>query len=428
MSAARCGTFCKVTIAPRAKVTETIYVDASRHALEAIGQGIGPARSKKSGVVALIELPQRNLPACGPFEVQISGPDRLAAVEWPAIDDSRDLRMYVFQSRDFLQVWLDTIGRAAHIDGYLVIVKDGEGKPVLFLPLAIETKFNTRLLRFMDSGVADYNAPILVPGLCLSRPAFHALWSEILALLPAVDAIDLKKIAAHVCGMRNPFTYLDCAPGAEDGHWLPLAVLHSEVDARRSVVTLRRNLRRFSRGLARVGPMQFTANPTGASATPIVDRLLELKRQRYIRSNVADFLAQPGVENFYRAMTAPSRLGRISHLCALTAGGSVASAHLGFIGRGRFYYIFPAYDTAFQRYRPGHLLLQHLIDRCCDEAFIDFDLGVGDFVYKNAWATQRLQLFSYERAVTATGRIYLQMRRVRRLVQCATRPWLRTGN
>src|SRR5579883_1481952 len=208
MSAARCGTFCKLTIAPRAKVTETIYVDASRHALEAIGQGIGPARSKKSGVVALIELPQRNLPACGPFEVQISGPDRLAAVEWPTIDDSRDLRMYVFQSRDFLQVWLDTIGRAAHIDGYLVIVKDGEGKPVLFLPLAIETKFNTRLLRFMDSGVADYNAPILVPGLCLSRPAFHALWSEILALLPAVDAIDLKKIAAHVCGMRNPFTYL----------------------------------------------------------------------------------------------------------------------------------------------------------------------------------------------------------------------------
>jgi CelD/BcsL family acetyltransferase involved in cellulose biosynthesis len=107
----------------------------------------------------------------------------------------------------------------------------------------------------------------------------------------------------------------------------------------------------------------------------------------------------------------------------------VASAHLGFIGRGRFYYIFPAYDTEFGRHRVGHLLMEHLIDQSVAQDFDTFDLGIGDASYKNKWATYHLAVYNHERAVTAAGRVYLQMRRVSRFVSASgIRTWFKTAS
>jgi CelD/BcsL family acetyltransferase involved in cellulose biosynthesis len=88
----------------------------------------------------------------------------------------------------------------------------------------------------------------------------------------------------------------------------------------------------------------------------------------------------------------------------------VVSAHLGFIGRGRFHYAVPAYDLEYRRFEVGHLLLQHLIDGSFDQGLSTFDLGVGDFPYKARWATHHLTLRNYERALTFGGWLYFQMR------------------
>jgi CelD/BcsL family acetyltransferase involved in cellulose biosynthesis len=337
--------------------------------------------------------------------------------------------MYIFQSREFLDIWLDTIGKASRIEPYFVVVRDADGRPVLYLPLIIETKFNVRLLRFMDCGVADYNAPIVAADRTLSRQEFHDVWADVLALLPSFDVIDLKKIATDVAGTVNPLTYLDCTPFGESGHAIALTRLRDQTDTRRAVARQRRKLQTHAKGLSQIGEPRFIVNPDGSEAAPLTERLLELKRRKYQRTSMPDFLTAPGVERFYREMMSPGRLGTISHLSALTIGDTVASAHLGFIGRGRFYYIFPAYDTQFGRYRVGHLLLQHLIDQSVTQDFDTFDLGIGDDSYKNKWATHHLALHSHQRAVTAAGRIYLQMRRVRRFVDASgIRTWFKTAS
>jgi CelD/BcsL family acetyltransferase involved in cellulose biosynthesis len=381
--------------------------------------------------VTVIDLPSRERQPRIPLEVELFAGKDLAAAQWPSIADGRDWSMYVFQSREFLDVWLDTIGgaNAGRIEPYLIVVKDSDGNPILYLPLVIETRFNVRLLRFWDCGVADYNAPILAVGRTLSRQQFGQVWAEILALLPRFDIIDLKKIASDVAGAFNPLTYLDCTAFAESGHAIALPALRDGTDTRRSVVKLRRRLTHDHQGLSRSGEACFLANPSGATLTEVTARLLALKRQRYLRTQTPDFLAEPGVERFYREMMTPGRLGTVSHLSALTVNGTVASAHLGFIGRGRFYYILPAYDTAFARHRVGHLLLEHLVDRSVEEGFDSFDLGIGDGRYKDDWATHRLALYSHERAVTAAGRLYVQMRRVRRFVDSSgMRTWFRTAS
>jgi len=337
--------------------------------------------------------------------------------------------MYVFQSREFLGVWLNTIGKAARIEPCLIVVSMPDGRPVLYLPLAIETKFNVRLLRFMDCGVADYNAPIVAADRTLSRQEFTALWSKILSLLPAFDVIDLKKIAGDVAGAINPLGYLPCAPFAESGHLMSLAPLRADADNRRPVARWRRKLAHYAERLSEDGEPHFVVNPTGAELAAVTERLFALKRQRYLSTAASDFLAEPGVGLFYREMMRPERLGAISHLSALTVDGAVASAHLGFLASDRFYYILPAYDDAFRRHRVGHLLLQHLIDQSAARGFDTFDLGVGDNRYKNTWATHRLTLGSHERAITAAGHLYLQMRRVRRFVGASgVRTWFRAAS
>ena len=377
--------------------------------------------------MTVIDLPQRGRVAS--FKVErLPGAD-LAAADWPSIADGRDLRMYIFQSREFLDLWLDTIGKASRVEPCFVVVKDSDDRPVLYLPLIIETKFNVRLLRFMDCGVADYNAPIVAADRPLSRQEFHQVWADVLALLPGFDVIDLKKIATDVAGAVNPLTYLDCVPFGESGHVIALTRLRDQTDTRRTVARQRRKLQTHAKGLSQIGEPRFIVNPDASEAAPLIERLLELKRRKYQRTSTPDFLTAPGVEHFYRQMMSPGRLGTISHLSALTIGDTVASAHLGFIGRGRFYYIFPAYDTQFGRYRVGHLLLQHLIDQSVTQDFDTFDLGIGDASYKNKWATHRVALHSHQRAVTAAGRIYLQMRRVGRLVRASgIRTWFKTAS
>ena len=377
--------------------------------------------------MTVIDLPPRGRVTS--FKVELFAGGNLAAADWPSIADDRDLQMHIFQSREFLDIWLDTIGKASGIEPYFIVVRDAEERPVLYLPLTIETKFNVRLLRFMDCGVADYNAPIVAADRALSRQEFHEVWADVLALLPGFDVIDLKKIASDVAGAVNPLAYLDCTPFGESGHSIVLTRLRDQTDTRRSVVRLRRKLQSCAKGLNQIGETRFIVNPTAAEAARVAERLLELKRRKYQRTSTPDFLAAPGVERFYREMISPARLGKISHLSALTIGDAVAAAHLGFIGRGRFYYIFTAYDTAFGRHRVGHLLLQHLIDQSVAQDFDTFDLGIGDASYKNKWATHRLALHSHQRAVTAAGRVYLQMRRVRRFVSASgIRTWFKTAS
>jgi CelD/BcsL family acetyltransferase involved in cellulose biosynthesis len=377
--------------------------------------------------VTVIDLPPRGRAVRSSLKVERLAGGNLA--DWPSIADDRDLRMYVFQSREFLHIWLDTIGKASRIEPCFIVVKDSEGRPVLYLPPIIETKFNVRLLRFMDCGVADYNAPIVAADRTLSRQEFHDVWADVLALLPNFDVIDLKKIASDVAGALNPLTYLDCTPFGDSGHAIVLTRLRDQTDTPRAVVRQRRKLQSHAKGLNQIGEPRFVVNPSPSETAQVAERLLELKRKKYQRTSTPDFLAAPGVERFYREMMSPGRLGTISHLSALMVGDTVASAHLGFVGRGRFYYIFPAYDTAFGRYRVGHLLLQHLIDQSVTQDFAVFDLGIGDASYKNKWATHRLALQTHERAVTAAGRVYLQMRRVGRFVSASgIRTWFKTAS
>jgi CelD/BcsL family acetyltransferase involved in cellulose biosynthesis len=384
---------------------------------------------QKSVGVTVVDLPQHGRAARTPFKVEFYDGGNLTAAHWPSLADGRDLKMYVYQSREFLDIWMNTIGKASRIETYLVVIRDDAGQPVMYLPLAIETSFNVRLLRFVDCGIADYNAPILAAGYKPSRQEFDELWAEVLSLLPGFDVIDLKKIAGDVDGAFNPLTYLDCAPYGQDGHAMRLLVEPGKKTASNSLVRLSRKLDRYYDEIGAIGEPIFVVNPGGPMSDLVTQNLFDLKRRKYAQTQIADFLATPGVTEFYREIASSRPTGAIGHLSALMIGDTVVSAHLGFVGRGRFYHILPAYDADYARYRPGHILLRYLVDGAVKQGIETFDLGVGNESYKETWATHKLALYDHERAMTAAGQVYLQMRRVRRFVKTGGfRTWFRPAN
>jgi CelD/BcsL family acetyltransferase involved in cellulose biosynthesis len=378
--------------------------------------------------VTILDLPQRHRAAQPSFKAELIGSERLAS-DWPSIADDRAISMYVFQSREFLKVWMNTIGSARRIECYFVAVRDNDAQPVLYLPLAIETRFNIRFLRFMDCGVADYNAPAVCARRKLTHREFDAIWIEILSLLPSFDVVDLKKIATDIAGVFNPMTYLDCSQHLESGHLLQFVRTAQADGGGTNAMGSSRKLGRELRKLGETGHVEFIVNPAGRMAEEFLERLFELKRRKYRQTNTADFLGAPGVADFYRQIANSQQLAKIGHLSGLLIDDTVVSAHLGFIGRGRFYYILPAYDAAYARYRPGHLLLNYLVDQTTQQGFETFDLGVGDEAYKISWATERITLYDHQRAITMAGLFYLQMRRVRRFVKSGGfRTWFRTAS
>lgn len=362
------------------------------------------------------DAPPRSRPAQIPrrFDVELFDGRDFAAARWPSIAAGPELLMHTFQSREVLDVWTATIGRARKAQCFLIVVTNSDDKnPILYLPLAIETRFGMRILRFMDAGVVDLNAPILVAGQDLSRGEFLDVWGRILSLLPAIDVVDLQKMPGTVGGEHNPLTYLACRPYRFSGNTVDLGKWR-EVVARRSTARVHGKLRRHLRRLSEVSPTAFLMDPSGPQWREVMDRLTEVKRKQYLRTTARDFFAAPGVLDFYREIAAPERLGRISHLSALTCGGHIVAAHLGIIGRGRFYYILPAFDTEYRSFAVGLVLLKHLIEQCANQDYETFDLGEGDYPYKETWTTHHDLLWSYEHGLTSAGRIYGQLRRARR--------------
>jgi CelD/BcsL family acetyltransferase involved in cellulose biosynthesis len=351
-----------------------------------------------------------------PFTVERFDDGDFDAAGWPTISANPELEMHVYQSREFLETWLSTIGKALDAQCFLIVVKNRDNKPVMYLPLMIETKFNIRILRFMDAGVTDFNAPVLVAGCNFTQVEFAEIWNQILLLLPPIDVIDLQKISSQISTTLNPLTHLDCTTYDSSGHFIELGRWQDDPARSKPIARMRKKFHRQYQRLDQLGSAKFLLNPPAEQLDHVVNSLVDLKRQQYLRTNGRDFFLMPGIYEFYREMTKPSRLGPISHLSALTCGGKVVSAHLGFVGRNRFYYVLPAFDTQFRSLAVGHLLLDHLIKHCSEEKFATFDLGEGDFPYKQKWATHHLPLLSFEQALTATGSLYRQLRRVRRAV------------
>jgi CelD/BcsL family acetyltransferase involved in cellulose biosynthesis len=333
---------------------------------------------------------------------------------WPRSDRLGDACCYVFQCADFIEVWCDTIGKARKTEPCLVGVFDERDHPLMLLALGVEARYGVRVLTFLDGGVSDYNAPVLfAETLTQAEDLIRGIWDALRAVVPPFDITLLEKIPEKVHGLANPMMRLAPSKYASSGHIVTLSGGWDEYVAKR--LPRKQDTRRKLRRLAELGKVHFTIADTPEERAQLVEAMIAQKSRRYMETRGTDSFDRPGYRRFFREATARLGAGGGSvQLSALALDGEVLAAHWGCVVGGRYYYLMPSYAGGeWQRFSPGRLLLNHLIEWSIKSGMTIFDQGIGEEDYKDEYCDVVLELYQIEAPLTLRGRVLLLPRRAK---------------
>jgi len=326
---------------------------------------------------------------------------------------------YVFQCRELLSIWLRTIGVARGTRPLFVQVSGQNRAPLMLIPLGIENRRGVRVLSFLDSGVCDYNAPVLFPGADqINADAMHGIWRQIESRLPAHDALVLEKIPEHVFELANPLWALAPKTWPVSGHLVTLNF--SAEDFLRTRGPNPPDSRRKRKRLAEIGPLSFRVAEGAEEMRHIYKIMIRQKTRRFMETGGFDNFKRPGWLAFYTALT--EELPTHVQLAAFSVGDAIIATHWGILSGDRFYYLGPAWEGGeWTKFSPGRLLVENLIVWALENGFRTFDLGIGDEPYKLKIRDAELKLGCLRVGRTMRGKLYLASTEGRRAL-AASRP------
>jgi CelD/BcsL family acetyltransferase involved in cellulose biosynthesis len=349
------------------------------------------------------------------FNVRVS--EKLAdfADLWPSTSRSGTIHGYALQCSDVLQVWCNTIGKATGIDPLFVAVLDEMNRPILLLPFCIARSRGMRVLRFLDGGICDYNAPILFqPMRTWDRGSVKELWRELVRALPRFDIAMLDKMPAEIYGVPNPFIGLDVEPYRSSGHlrhitgtWEEYA--ESRLPYKRESVAQRRRL-------AKLGKLNFLVAESSSDRKRILEAMMRQKAQRYIETRGKNPIKRE-VEQFYIAMAERFTWPGPSLVAALELNGTTLATNWGLVFNNRFLGLVTSFEGGdWKRYSPGKLLLEDLLKWAFNNGIKVFDFGIGDEGYKLGYSDQSILVYQADIPVTLIGKAYVAARLLKRAV------------
>jgi CelD/BcsL family acetyltransferase involved in cellulose biosynthesis len=182
-----------------------------------IAEGV-PLTSAPMNHQAIFTTPQSTLP----FHIHIASSLDEFAGRWPTTADRGNARCYPFQCADVLQIWCETIGRSKDIEPIFAAVHAAKGEPLFLFPFGIERANGVRILRFLDHGVSDYNAPVVYPEAAGIRLEGPRLWKRLRECLPPFDLAALEKMPESIEGVPNPLSAIATASHPESCHGIAL--------------------------------------------------------------------------------------------------------------------------------------------------------------------------------------------------------------
>ena len=325
---------------------------------------------------------------------------------WPRTDRCGSAHCHVFQCADFLQVWCDTVGKARGTRAFFVAVFDDSGRPMLLLPLGIEKQRGIRVLRFLDGGLCDYNAPIVFkPTRTWEQDTIERLWRGLLGVLPRFDIAIFDKMPADICGTPNPLMGLEIAPFTESGHFTNMTSSSEAYAPKQSLFKRKSRLQR--RRMAKLGEVLFTVAKTPEDRQRIVQAMMRQKSRRCLETGQADELDRPGYRQYYVAMTERFVWPGPLFVAALEVDGKILSTLWAFILHGRFLALVSTFEGGeWKRFSPGRLLLEDVLEWSSSNGITVFDFGLGDESYKLVYSNQTLALHYANIPVTAVGKAY----------------------
>jgi CelD/BcsL family acetyltransferase involved in cellulose biosynthesis len=323
--------------------------------------------------------------------------------EWRAFE--RGAAGHPYQQFHWLSAW-DAHIRPPDALPFIVVLRHG-GRVRMLLPLAIERSLGLSRLVPMGAPVCDYHCPLIEPRFAdqLTPEITRTILREITALA-GVDYVLLTHVPPMAGRVRNPFSALQMHPFSANGHGTALGSDWRTFYADRRSGKTRSRLRRKEKSLAQVGPIAFQPVTDPDQRNALAAELLQLKAA-HLRESAGAFntLARRDVQAFFRELASDCAREHVL-LFQLTCGARLVAAAMGVVRDGCFYYQISVYpDNALQRFSPGSLLLNRLMEWAIERGCTRFDFTVGDEAYKAEWCDEPWPLRCGAWPRTVRGRI-----------------------
>lgn len=332
--------------------------------------------------------------------------------------DRADLERSPFQRAQWLETWFGSFA-AAPSEIYAASIEDSRtGESVFVLPLMVENRGGIIRLKAWDSGVSDYNAPVLSKSFAPSREDMNALWANIIQALPKADLLELEKLPSVIGNIGNPLMVID---GLKDSkftrHPLPLPVDgdFEKFAAARFNPSHRRSLAKKRKKLQNKGKLEF-ALEAGADALPTLEKVLEWRGNRFAERSDPEKSEQ--ISAFYRSLCVHTDIARVGRL---TLDGKLLAGCFGTLTDGTFQLLAVAHDGDFKNWSPGLLAIESSIALLCARGVTVYDFTIGDEPYKMGFGVEVEKLYELQTALTLKGMIYLRLRALKRRLQTLVR-------
>ena len=340
----------------------------------------------------------------GSFKIQVAQSLEAFSGLWPRTGQIATC-CYALQCADVLQVWCNTIGRVRGTEPLFVAVFDDFGRPMLLLPLGIESRRGLRILRFLDGTVCDYNAPVIFePMRRWDRNAVMRMWDALIRALPRFDIAVFEKMPSDIYGIPNPFIWLDATRYRASGHLLKITgswenYANTQLPFKRESIIQRRRLEKLGR-------LTFMVADNSVERGRVAQAMLSQKSQRFVETRGTDPIDR-GIAQFYTEMTERFAGSESLIVAALKIDDEILSTNWGLVSNGNFLGLVTSFAGGeWKRFSTGRLLLEDLLRWAFASGIKTFDFGIGDETYKTGYCNQSVLVYQAELPITLIGKFH----------------------
>jgi CelD/BcsL family acetyltransferase involved in cellulose biosynthesis len=324
--------------------------------------------------------------------------------KWETLQCSQSV--FIFQRYSWNKYWAQIF-----IDLYysLIIVIERDEIPVAIFPFCVNRNGFVKILQFIGGNQADYLTPILADNYELSQKE----WEAILGILKKeYDFVLLDKIPESIKERKNPFVNVIPLKQSGYSYGIKLPCTYSEFGN-----TLKRHFlndnRRNTKRLNELGIVEFKRIPSNRNNIDDFSKYIRIaieQKARRLRNYLGvSILESEYVQAFYKNSYLLEDTDYHLDFTILTLNGNTTLAtHWGFYDNDRFYFLFPTMEgKEWYKYSCGKVLTEFLIQFSISKGNKYFDFTIGGEEYKKNWTNHEMQLFTFHKARSLRGLLYL---------------------
>lgn len=282
-----------------------------------------------------------------------------------------------YQRLAWFTTWIRTAGAERGEAPLIIAAYDDEDRVTLLLPLVVRSRLGLNVASFPGGKHANFNMPLLRPGLSLCAAQVEWLLSEVSRLRPNLDLLVLEAMPPAWESINNPLVGSSARP-----HSASASLLSSSGREGLNASARRRKERWRDRQMLQHGAVIVHRATSVTETTRSLAAFAAQKAEWCKTRGVVNPFRVPGVLAFFNALAVEPTSGFELH--SLTVGDAEAAVAGILLGRTRASLMFVSYDTAspVAAYSPGIRLIQAVIADTRRRGFAEFDFGLGEAGYK----------------------------------------------